>query len=164
MRRILKRIIKRDSRGVVIHQHDELTVDDGTDIGVLSVETFETCTSCHRPLKPDDPRGMCQICLRQTCSCGVSCGLCTRNLCGQCRHGVISISGQVKLRLTVCPICLPKAKRAAVLANELAIENSKSQLLHSSLLDRLPGIGIVRQVAELKLLKRLEELEGEMRR
>ena len=66
------------------------------------------------------------------------------------------MAGQV--RLTVCPICLPEVERAAAIADSLALEKAKLQLVQSSLLDRLPGIGIVRQVTELKLLKRLEEL------
>ena len=43
MRRILKRIIHRDSQGNVIHEHAEITVDDGTDVEILSVETFQRC-------------------------------------------------------------------------------------------------------------------------
>lgn len=160
MRRILKRVVQRDSQGAVIHEYAELTVDNGRDIGVLGVETLERCESCRRPIKPDDPRGMCQVCGRRTCSCGVACAVCSRNVCGDCRRGVIS----AQVRLTVCPICLPKAERVIASAQELAIENAKAQLLHASLLDRLPGIGIVRQVAELKLLRKLDELEEERHR
>jgi len=163
MRRILKRIIHRDNQGNVIHEHAEVTVDSGTDIAILSVETFQRCESCLRPLKLDEPRGICQICGRGTCvlpSCSARCSVCSRNICGQHKRGVVA--GQV--RLTVCPICLPEVERAAAIADSLALENAKLQLVQSSLLDRLPGIGIVRQVTELKLLKRLEKLEDEMQR
>jgi hypothetical protein len=163
MNRILKRIIRRDSQGNVMHEHAEITVGDDTSVQTLSVETFQRCESCLRPLKPDEPRGICQICGRGAClspACSARCSICSRNICGRHKRGVVA--GET--RLTVCPICLPEAERAAALARELAIESSKAQLLHSSLLDRLPGIGVVRQIAELKLLTKLEKLEDEMRR
>jgi len=160
MRRILRRVVQRDSRGAVIHEYAELTVDTGRDIGVFTVETFQRCESCGRSLKPDDARGICRICRRGICSCAVECDLCRASLCHYHSAGIIS--GQA--RLTVCPICLPKAERALALARELAIESSKAQLLHSSLLDRLPGIGVVRQLGELKLLGTLDQLKNEMRR
>ncbi|MCX5769260.1 MAG: hypothetical protein NTZ09_03155 [Candidatus Hydrogenedentes bacterium] len=160
MRQILKRIIQRDIRGRVLHAYAELTVENGGNISFLSLDVLDKCDSCARPLKADDARGLCHICGCQTCSCAVACAVCSRNLCRNCRRGIIG--GQIKF--TVCPVCLPQAQRCAALAQELAIENARAQLLHSSLLDRLPGIGLVRQLAELQILGKLNELGREMER
>ena len=163
MKRILKRFIKRNDRGEALHEYIEIIADNGVDTaGVFSVETFKTCDSCHRPLKPNDPRGACQICQRMTCSCGVTCAVCSRNICGnpQCRFGIAE--GQI--RLTVCPICYPEVRKSLLAANKFAVQKAKLQLVQSSLLDRLPGIGIVRQLAEISLLKQLDELDKEMRK
>ena len=158
MRRILKRFLRQDQFGNVLHDHVEITAEKDNDIGVFSVESFPTCPSCSRPVKPDDSRGRCGICGLGTCICQVPCAACSRPLCSNCRRGFVA----VRVRATVCPICLPKLERAAALVHSLEMQRQKIQLLQSSLLDRLPGVGIVRQLEEIKLLKQLESLDEEM--
>ena len=144
----------------MIQEIVEVTVDDVEGTGVFSVETVQSCQSCLRPLKPDEKRGTCNMCKSVTCSCSVACEVCSRNLCGECRRGVVE--GQ--FRLTVCPICLPKVERSVKLSQILAIQNLELRVLRSPGTDRLPAIGLVRRVAEFKLLRRLMELEHEIRR
>jgi len=146
MRRIIKRILRTDHHGNVHGRQDEIVIQTDTgDIGLFRVETLESsrCHSCGRRVSlPDLAR----------------CSVCSRAVCRRpsCRTGLVV--GPDKL--LVCRFCLPEARRSAQLAEVLALERAKAQLLQSSLLDHWPGTGIVRQLAEMQILRKLKRLEN----
>jgi hypothetical protein len=155
MKRVVKRTIRRDDYGNVIHDHVEIIAQNGDDTNVLSVETFETCPSCLRPIKPDDPRGLCEFCGMPTCTCGVACALCSKNLCGRCRRGVLNGAD----KLTVCTVCKAEVERTVQEARALAAAQEKLKLIQSPLLNNLPGIDALRQLSQIALMRKLNNIE-----
>jgi hypothetical protein len=137
MRRIVRRNLVRDPSGRPISVQSERVTDDGR--GLLqqtSERTAAWCSGCRRPLADfSDARGVCDWCHARGCCvhCLSQCQVCSRRLCGHCRHGfagppVRTVCGACHQRLLHRQLLQDRqaasvqelARHQAALAHELA--------------------------------------------
>ena len=114
MRRIVKRVLIRDSAGRPLSVQSEHVTDDGNGgVQSTSERTASFCSGCRRPVTDlAELRGICDFCrVRECCiHCMHQCQLCSRRLCGVCRRG---FAGPPVL--TVCEICRQRLIQRQVL-------------------------------------------------
>ncbi|MBM4032141.1 MAG: hypothetical protein FJ291_10190 [Planctomycetes bacterium] len=170
MRRIIKRVLRRDSHGVVhFLSLQELRDDEQGTIDELVEETLSRCQSCAHPLERLADVRACDRCRVPCCDlCSTPCAACSRRLCAECRRG------STDPRLTLCPECLADlaerleqqredARQTAEFDRLLTVYREQARLIGSGLFSNYPLGGLIEQIAGLSLARKLGALERRTR-
>jgi hypothetical protein len=166
MRRIVKRLFKRDTTGKVhVESIQELVDNEHGTISETTLTTLTTCATCSRPVeKLTEIRG-CDRCGASCCDrCAIPCAVCSRHLCPQCRRGF------GEKQLAACPECLSvlneRLERYDRLLEEkaaferlLAVYREQVRIVQHGMFHNYPCGDLLEQLAELHLMKKLKSLE-----
>ena len=166
MRRIIKRLLKRDSQGNLhLHSVQELIDDEAGTIAETTATTFKTCGSCARPVENLAELRGCDRCGALCCDrCAVACAVCSRHLCPACRRGF------AEKHLTVCAECLSllneRQERQDRLLEEkaaferlLTVYQEQARIMQYGMFHTYPSGDLLVQLAEVGLVTRLKRLE-----
>lgn len=166
MRRIAKRIFKRDSLGNIhLESRQELLDDEQGTITETTSTTFTVCPTCSRPVEQLGELTGCDRCGTHCCDrCTTSCAVCCCHLCPQCRRGF------GEKHLAVCPECLSalneRLERHDRLLQEkvaferlLAVYREQIRIVQHGMFHAYPCGQLLEQLAESWLMRRLNRLE-----
>jgi len=166
MRKIIKRLIKRDFLGKVhLRTVQELIDDEHGNIAELTENTYSRCNSCSKVVENIGELFDCDRCGISCCEhCTASCTVCSKRICATCRHGF----GENKL--TVCPECfsilkdrqeyLDKIDSQKLNFNRhLEVYREQVHIAQNGLFSRSLCGDLLRQLADLKLIRKLCDLE-----
>lgn len=166
MRRIIKRLFKRDSLGNVhLENVQELVDDEQGTISETTATTFAVCDTCSRPVENIGELRSCDRCGTSGCDrCAMPCAVCARHLCSQCRRGF------PEQQLTVCPECQSVlndrleqhdslVRQKADFERLLAVYREQVRIVQHGMFHAYPHGDLLEQLVELGLMKKLIKLE-----
>src|SRR5258706_11362599 len=123
MRRILRRYITRGPDGrPIAYQFERLTDDGEGRLRLNNERAARLCSGCRRPfVELSELRGLCDWCHSRECCvhCVSKCQVCSRRLCGSCRHG---FGGPPVL--TVCATCRQQLIERQAIQDQLEMEQT----------------------------------------
>lgn len=138
MRHIFRRYITHDAFGAPLTKRTErLRDDENGNLRLSERQLARRCSGCLRhTLDLAELRGVCDSCgIRQCCvHCVSRCGICSRQLCGQCRTGFVG-----DRQFTVCATCNRGLLNRQRLTDQLNLEQhtfdcwlARQRLLHQA--------------------------------
>ena len=170
MRRIIKRLSKRDDRGR-LHQEStqELLDDEAGTITDSTTHLHHACETCARPIEQPNQAVVCDRCQQPCCDrCVAPCAVCARRICPECRRGFPDRP------IAVCPECLAALterterleradRRKAAIEQLLALQREQIRVIEDGALRNAPLANIVGMIAEVRFLRNLRNLERGLR-
>lgn len=126
MRHIDRQYLTCDPTGRPLTVHSEQPSDDGDgNLQLRSRKSTLWCSGCRRPVSElSELRGACDVCRTRGCCvyCITRCQVCSRRLCGRCRHG---FAGPPPV--AVCSMCQHRLSERRYLADQMAMQSSAFQ-------------------------------------